>query len=232
MDWSAITFFVRHSILNGGKCPLTLSIIFFFPLSRVFNFTYLFILFLDCTNLNSFLLCLHKWHFLVECTMDLVETVIGVKALSILLAYWKDGISVCSSVDRSESAVFHEPSSAPLKVSVCFLWHVKHLCMCVWGVFRPVHLPLISWYQKQSSLPGITVLFRIRDCDSCIWKWYLECYCCHQWNMQVFISPHTTFELWAICSAVPKNVSLLIFGSGFVFCLTSRSQYLLFLCKF
>lgn len=65
--------------------------------------------------------------------MDLVETVIGVKALSILFAYWKDGISVCSSVDRSESAVFHEPSSAPLKVSVCFLWHVKHLCMCVGG---------------------------------------------------------------------------------------------------
>lgn len=58
-------------------------------------------IFLDCTNLNSFLLCLHMWHFLVECTMDLVETVIGGKALSILLAYWKDGISVCSLVDRS-----------------------------------------------------------------------------------------------------------------------------------
>lgn len=80
-------------------------VLFFLPLSRVFNFTYL--CFLDCTNLNSFLLCLRKWHFLVECTMDLVETVIGVKALPILLAYWKDGISVCSSVDRSESAVFH-----------------------------------------------------------------------------------------------------------------------------
>lgn len=97
------------------------------------------------------------------------------------------------------------------------------VCVCVWGVFRPVHLPLINWYQKQSALPGITVLFRIRDCDSCIWKRYLECCCycccCHQWNMQVFTSPHTTFELWAICSAVPKNVSLLIFGSGFVFCL-------------
>lgn len=48
-----------------------------------------------------------------------------------------------------------------------------------------------------------------------------------------FISPHTTFELWAICSAVPKNVSLLIFGSGVVF-VFSRSQYLLFhaFCKF
>lgn len=49
----------------------------------------LFSFFSDCTNLNSFLLCLHKWHFLVECTMDLVETVIGVNALSILCSLEK-----------------------------------------------------------------------------------------------------------------------------------------------
>jgi len=77
--------------------------------------------------------------------MDLVETVIGVKALSILLAYWKDGISVCLSVDRSESAVFHEPSSAPLKVK-CLLFVARlSICVCLCGgVFRPVHLPLIN----------------------------------------------------------------------------------------
>lgn len=69
------------------------------------------------------------------------------------------------------------------------------ICVCLWGVFRPVHLPLINWYQKQNALPGITVLFWIRDCDSCIWKWYLEC-CRHQWNMQFFyFSPHNIWTL-------------------------------------
>lgn len=75
--------------------------------SRVCNFTF----FSDCTNLNSFLLCLHKWHFLVECTMDLVETVIGVKALSILCSLERWHFCL---FDRSESAVFCVPSSAPL----------------------------------------------------------------------------------------------------------------------
>lgn len=110
----------------------------------------------------------------------------------------------------------------------CFLWHVKHLCMCVGGC---LDLFIYLWSidtKSKAHCQELQFFFRFRDCDSCIWKWYLECYCCHQWNMQVFISPHTTFELWAICSAVPKNVLLLIFGSGFVFCLTSRSQYLLF----
>lgn len=62
--------------------------------------------------------------------MDLVETVMGVKALSILIAYWKDGISVCSSVDWSESAVFHVTSPVPRKVSVCFRGMLS-ICVCV-----------------------------------------------------------------------------------------------------
>lgn len=96
---------------------------------------------------------------------------------------------------------------APLKVSVCFCGTFSVFCVCVWGgcLNLSIYLWLLKLIPKRKVYRlEIQIVFN-RD------FFYLHC---HQWLIQGLIPPHTLIQLWAICYAVPKNVSLLIFRLG------------------